>query len=253
VSYFARQILETLATPLVAAVLLALAAGILWMRGRRAPAGALLAVAGVLVYVLSLAAVGDALLRPLERRYHSIEGAASLPAVRYVVVLGSSYSPRSDVSPVAALDCEGLARIVEGVRVLRRLPGARLIVSGGAPSGREPSAHGYAQLAEDLGIDEASLIVLDHSLNTDAEARAIAAAIGSEPFLLVTSAWHMPRAMRLMDRVHARPIALPTGQQTGTPCASYWSCFLPSSTGLRRSERALHEYLGIAALDLHLE
>jgi uncharacterized SAM-binding protein YcdF (DUF218 family) len=252
--YFARHAVDALVDPLVVALLLGLLAALLWRRGRQAVGGWLLVSAGIVVYVFSLVPVGDLMLRPLERQYPSIGARAQLPAVRYVVVLGSSYSPRPDVSPVSALDCEGLVRIVEGVRMVRRLPGARLIVSGGAPAGREPVAHGYARLARDLGIDETSITVLDTPLNTDAEARSIAAAIGSQPFLLVTSAWHMPRAMRLMDRARAEAIPVPIGQQTGAPCGSYlWSCFLPGSAGLRRTELAVHEYLGLAALALNLE
>jgi uncharacterized SAM-binding protein YcdF (DUF218 family) len=247
-----RRALEILATPLVAALLLSLAAGVAWGRGRRRIAASLWLCAGLGVYALSLVPVGDAMLEPLERRY-PWSATQPLPVVRYVVVLGSGYAPRAGVSPAGALDSEGLVRIVEGVRAMRRLQGARLIVSGGGPAGREPAAHGYAQLAADLGIEATSIIVLDHSLNTAAEARSVAQATAGEPFLLVTSAWHMPRAMRLMARARARAIPLPTGQRTGEPCEPRWSCLLPSATGGRRTELAIHEYLGLAALDLGLE
>lgn len=249
-----RHVVDTLTTPLVAALMLAVAAGLLRLGGRRRSAAIVLACAGLWVYVFSLVPVGDVMLRPLEDEYRSIEvPGAGLPAVRYVVVLGSGYFPRAGVSSVAALDCEGLVRIVEAVRVIRQLPGARLILSGGAPGGREAAAHGYAALVRDLGVDGNSLMVLDRSLTTAAEARSVAAAIGSQPFLLITSAWHMPRAMRLMDRAGAHAIPLPTGRQTGVPCESYWVCLLPSSLGLIRTGRALHEYVGLAAMALNLD
>jgi uncharacterized SAM-binding protein YcdF (DUF218 family) len=249
-----RHVVDVLATPLVAALLLSIAAAMPWFRGQRRLAGAMWLIAGLIVYVFSLAPVGDALLAPLERTYRwSGAGAAPLPAVRYVVVLGSAYAPRAGVSPVAAEDREGLMRIVEGVRAVRRLPGARLVVSGGALPGHESVAHGYAELARDLGVEETSLIVLDQSLNTAAEARSIAAAIGSEPFLLVTSASHMRRAMRLMARTRAKAIPLPTAQQTGDPCEPRWACLVPSPAGLSKTQLAIHEYLGLAALDLGLE
>src|SRR5438105_352826 len=190
-TYFARHLVDALTTPLVVALLLSIGAGVLWIRGRRRMAGALLACASVGVYLFSLVPLGDAMLGPLEHQYHSIGVRTALPSVRYVVVLGSSYAPRADVSAVAAQDCEGLVRIVEALRVIRRLPGARLVLSGGAAPGRVSPARGYAEVARDLGIDERSLIVLDTPLNTEAEARAIVAAIGMQPFLLVTSAWHM--------------------------------------------------------------
>lgn len=250
--YLMRHAVDALAAPLALALSLSLAAGLLWICCWRRLATALWACAGVTVYALSLVPVGNALLRPLENQYRWTEPGAALRSVHYVVVLGSGYLPRQGVSPVAALDRDGLVRIVEAVRVARRLQGARLILSGGAPDGWVPPARGYAEVASDLGIDPTSLMVLDKPLNTEAEARAIAAAIGSQPFLLVTSAWHMPRAMRLMHRARAQAIPLPTAQQGGTPC-TLWSCFLPSSAGLGRTERAIHEYLGLVALDLNLE
>jgi len=70
-SYIARHVVDALTTPLVAALLLAVAAALLWIRGRRRAAGALWVCTGVLVYVLSLVPVGDALLRPLETQYRS--------------------------------------------------------------------------------------------------------------------------------------------------------------------------------------
>jgi uncharacterized SAM-binding protein YcdF (DUF218 family) len=242
-----------LASPLVAAFLLAAAAAVPWLRGRRSLAGALWLGAALTVYLLSLRPVGDALLRPLEQQYFFNGSLTALPPLRYVVVLGSGYAPRPGVSPAAALDREGLVRVIEAVRAVRRLPGAHLILSGGAPAGREPPAHGYARLVVDLGVEESSLIVLDKPLNTAAEARSIAATVGTEPFLLVTSAWHMPRAMRLMARARTRAIPLPTGQESGEACRPRWSCLVPSSAGLGKTERAIHEYLGLAALDLGLE
>jgi uncharacterized SAM-binding protein YcdF (DUF218 family) len=225
----------------------------LWLRGHRRPASLLWVAAAGIAYVCSLVPVGEALLLPLESQFQPVTRPASLPPVHYIVVLGSGYVPRSGVSPVAALDCDGLRRLVEAVRIMRAVPGARLVLSGGAPVGRVPSALGYAQLAVDLGLDATSLMVLTAPVNTDGEAHAIAAAVGSQPFLLITSAWHMPRAMRLMNRVHAHAIPLPTAQLTGIACGPRWFCLLPSSAGLRETESAIHEYLGLAALDLNLE
>ena len=54
--------------------------------------------------------------------------------VTAIVVLGSWYEPRN-IGPIASLfDGEGLARISDGVRPALRIPSARLVVSGGAPS-----------------------------------------------------------------------------------------------------------------------
>ena len=163
------------------------------------------------------------------------------------MVLGSSYSPRDELPLTSAFGEAGLVRIVEGVRLIKRLGSVHLVVSGGAPPGRVASAAGYAELARELGVSDASLIVLDKPLDTGAEARAVVEAIGEEPFLLVTSAYHMPRAMKLMQRAGARPIPAPTGHQV-MPSDDFWGRLLPTSHGLRKTERAMHEYLGLVAL-----
>lgn len=245
--YAIKHCVGTLATPLVAALLIALAAAAFRIRRRTRIAGWLMLTAAAIVYFGAIGRVGNALLGPLERQYPPLRD-GSLPAVGNVMVLGSGYEPRGDIPVTAALDRDGLARIVEGVRLARRLGAVRLIVSGGAPPGETASAIGYAELARGLGINDASLVVLDAPLDTRAEAQGIAALIGAAPFVLVTSAYHMPRAVRLMERAGARPIPAPTGQLFREPANNNWRDWLPSSGGLGKTERALHEYLGLAVL-----
>ena len=246
-----RGAVEVLATPLTAALLLCVVGLIAWVRQRRRFAGALWIGAGLLVYIAALVPVGAALLRPLERYYAPPR--SPLPDLRYIVVLGSSYTPRPDLSVVSAQEREGLVRIIEGVRLLRLLPGAQLVVSGGARPGDVPGALGYAELARQLGVEPGALIVLDQPRNTAAEARALAVRLGAQPFLLITSAWHMPRAMRLMERAGAHAVPLPTGQESEFSCRPWWACTLPSSRALGMTDRALHEYLGLAAVALNLQ
>jgi uncharacterized SAM-binding protein YcdF (DUF218 family) len=244
---FFKHVAGVLAAPLVLALLVAAAAGVFRLRGRGRIAAWLVALAGAIAWLGSTANIGNMLLRPLEREYASLRDDQPLPAVEWIVVLGSSYRPRGDIPVTAALDADGLTRIVEGVRLARKYRSIRLVVSGGAPEGGRP-AQGYAEMARGLGIDGGSLVISDQPLDTDAEAHAIAKLIGSAPFILVTSAYHMPRAVRVMRRAGARPIPAPTGQQVYESVDNVWLEFLPSSAGLRRTEVALHEWLGLAAL-----
>jgi uncharacterized SAM-binding protein YcdF (DUF218 family) len=57
----------------------------------------------------------------------------------------------------------------------------------------------------------------------------------------------MPRAMLLMRQYGANPIAAPTGQRAFGSIRVSWRDFVPGSGGLGDSERALHEYAGLAA------
>lgn len=238
--------MSALATPLVIALLIAAVGVLCGAMGRRRTRSWLLAVAAVVAYLGSIVPVGDALLLPLERKYPPLR-ADAIPPIAYVVVLGSGYAPRNGIPITAAIDSDGLVRIAEAVRLARQVDHVRLIVSGGAPPGRSAPATGYAELARDFGIDSASLTILDGPLDTAAEASEVARLLVDTPFLLVTSAYHMPRAMHFMQLAGARPVPAPTGHRVNAGADWAWHNLLPTAGGLGKTERALHEYLGLLA------
>lgn len=247
---FLRQFAGLLGTPLVVALLVG-AIGVALSRIRRPrAAGGLFLLSVVTAYVGSLDPVGNLLLVPLERQYPVLRESELPPGLRYIVVLGSSYSPGEGVPISAALDREGLARCMEGLVLARRVRTAQVVVTGGAPDGRAPPALGCAALAGSLGLADGAMVVLPMGVNTQGEARAVAGLVGAEAFALVTSASHMPRAMRYMERAGVRAIPVPVGHLADL---SHWgglTDLLPGSRGLRKTETALHEYLGLASLSL---
>ena len=236
------------ANPLLMSALIAII-GLLLRRARPRGGRALMVAGALLAYLASTSWVGDALLAPLENQYPPFD-VTRAPEVSDIVVLGSGFEPRDHIPVTGALDGAGLARIVEGVRLATLRPGTRLLVSGGAPPGYSAGAHGYAQLAGDLGIAGSAVVVLDHALNTAQEAHDVAAVLGHAPFILVTSAYHMPRAMRLMRRAGANPVPAPTEQLHRAGLEPFG--LFPGSHGLRKTEAALHEYLGLAAILLNI-
>jgi uncharacterized SAM-binding protein YcdF (DUF218 family) len=246
--YLAKKSLEALLSPLALSLLIAAVALICWRLKRLRLARTLFIAAAAIIYVGSFPIVGDALLGPLEHRYPPLRQDEPPPAADYVVVLGAGYLPHDDVPVTAALNEDGLARVVEAVRIALRLNGARLVVSGGAPAGQIPTAIGYAELARGLGISQGSLVLLDTPLDTRAEARAVAALVGRAPFILVTSAYHMPRAMLELQRAGVQPIPAPTGQLVLGSHIGDLGAWLPNSGALRKVERALHEYVGLMLL-----
>jgi uncharacterized SAM-binding protein YcdF (DUF218 family) len=250
VSHAFNQAVGLLSSPLLIALWLAAVAAALAWRGRPRAGRTVLACAAVVAYLFCTPLVGRALLRPLEDQYPAMT--APPPPVGYIVVLGSGYVPHPDMPVTAALDSEGLTRIVEGLRLLRQLPAARLVVSGAGLSAQGGTALGYAQLAQALGIPADRIIVLDRPHDTRAEASEVARLTGSMPFVLVTSAYHMPRAVLLSRRSGAQLIAAPTGQRTTVEQRLSWRDFLPGSGGLRDCELALHEYLGLLAIAVGL-
>jgi uncharacterized SAM-binding protein YcdF (DUF218 family) len=247
-----KLIAGVLSNPLLLAFILA-GVGLLLLRGSRRRTGAwIIAGSAALAYLASTSLIGNALLLPLERQYPAFESTQAV-GVHDIVVLGSGYVPHDRIPVTGALDADGLARIVEGVRLARSRPDSRLLVSGGAPPGSMPSALGYARMAAELGIDRSALIVMDRALDTAQEAREVFALLGPSPFILVSSAYHLPRAMRLMRRAGANPVPAPTGQMLRAQSTNERIGLIPSSRGLRETEAALHEYLGLAAVNWGIE
>ncbi len=241
---------ELVKPPLFLSLLLIIAA-ILWLLRRRRAAGILLVTSLALAYLASTGLVANALLKPLTGGY--LSPLDHPPPVRYVVVLGAAYNWRPDIPVNAALESDGLPRIIEGVRLLRLLPGAHLVVSGGFKHPEHPelySARGYAKMAETLGVDPAAIIRLETPLDTATEAREVAKLLHAEPFLLVTSSDSMLRAMRLMEREGAHAVPAPA---TRVASQFDWDQLLPSARAMRDTEGCIHEYVGLAAIALGLD
>jgi uncharacterized SAM-binding protein YcdF (DUF218 family) len=245
-NHFLSRLVGGLVSPLAWGFLIFVAGAIFRLSGRRRIATVLWSTAGLLVYLSAVAPVANALLAPLESRYPPLADTRKLLPVRYIVVLGSSYTPRDGIPITAALGGDALPRIAEGVRLMRQMPGVKLVVSGGATENWPPSALGYAEFAREFGVDEASIVKLDRPRDTAEEATVVSALVGDSPFILVTSAYHMPRAMRLMRAAGTHPIPAPTGQLVSRQVGFDARRWLPQSASIVKTERALHEYIGLA-------
>jgi uncharacterized SAM-binding protein YcdF (DUF218 family) len=88
------------------------------------------------------------------------------------------------------------------------------------------------------------------SRNTRENARQVAALLGARcqaPWLLVTSAWHMPRAVAEFESVGCRVTPYPVDFRTGVSTA--WSDY-SLARSLVQWQTALHEWLGLAVYAL---
>jgi uncharacterized SAM-binding protein YcdF (DUF218 family) len=162
------------------------------------------------------------------------------------VVLGGGSSADEGLPAVMRLSEGSLARLVEGIRLQRQLPGSRLMLSGGSVFGSDPDSTTMRALAIDLGVDPAVLELDNVSPDTETQAEVVRALLGTEEFYLVTSASHMPRALALFRKAGTNPLPAPTHFLTQKDNGLSPSDFFPSSGGLRRAEATTYEYLGLA-------
>jgi len=223
---------------------------IYWTRHGRAGRGAL-ATGLTLLILFSNKRVSRWLIRPLESRYPAIPELvaargvpADLAACQFVIVLGGGNGFSPGMAANNLLSSGSLARIVEGVRLLRHVSHARLVVSGPGGPKRETHATVLARTAQTLGIPAERILYIDQARDTEEEAIAARRLPGDTPVALVTSAWHMPRAMALFRHAGLRAIPCPADYTTHAGDDADFSDLLCDVSSLERSTLAVRERIG---------
>ncbi len=187
--------------------------GVVLLLLRRAPRQRRWLIGGGLAWLALLSNnwVGTRLVRPLEAQYPPVPELvanrpvpADLAACRFVVVLGSGHADAEGFSANNELCLPAQSRILEGVRLLRMLPGAMLIVSGPGKPGLLTHAEVLARAAVALGVSRERILEIDTARDTEDETVALRKIVGLAPVALVTSAWHMPRAVALARHAGVR-------------------------------------------------
>lgn len=184
-------------------ILLALALALSLLRRHRLARTALV-IALIVLVVGAFTTLGAVLIQPLEARF------APPPAppaeVAGIIVLGGGMSPAINaVRGGYELNRSG-DRFVEALRLARLHPQARLLISGGSGAllpGSDSEAAAGARFFTALGVAPERLVLEDRSRNTAENARYSRALLDpqlGEVWLLVTSAFHMPRAVGLFRR-----------------------------------------------------
>ena len=202
----------------------------------------IITVGWLALLLLSLQPVADSLLKPIEDNYATWRHQQS---VNYVVVLGGGYTWNPDWAPSSNLISNSLPRLAEGIRLWRENPGSKMIFTGAAAKTNPVSAaETGARVAESLGVPRRDIIVLDQPKDTEEEASTVKAMIGDAPFLLVTSASHLPRAMIFFHHVGLHPLPAPANQLAITSPLNPWERAIPSPVWLMHSDRASYETLG---------
>jgi len=126
--------------------------------------------------------------------------------VKWVVVLGGGQNNHPQLPVTNQISPESLVRLTEAVRIYRAIPGSKIILSGDAIFNRVTEAETLSKTAVIMNINPRDLVLEDKSTDTEEEARYIQKIIGKDPFILVTSAFHMPRSMALFQKQGLSPI-----------------------------------------------
>ncbi|MEN8213518.1 MAG: ElyC/SanA/YdcF family protein [Pseudomonadota bacterium] len=237
--FILKKIISALLMPLSVGLILILAALYFLSRNNTRMSKILMLVSFVWIAVMSYTPFSDLLMSPLESQYPALE---EFPKdIGYVMVLGAGHTTNDELPMTSQLGRSAMFRLAEGIRVLRQLDDAKLIVSG--YSGTDPTPHALMQkkMAVLLGVREERIIARYAPKDTREEAADIKPILNNQDFILVTSASHMPRAMAIFNEEGLYPYAAPTYHLAKDASDDF---SIPDATGLMSSEYALHEYLG---------
>jgi uncharacterized SAM-binding protein YcdF (DUF218 family) len=135
--------------------------------------------------------------------------AKDLSACKYVMVLGGGVNYHKDRSALGRLGRPTLARLMEGMRIARVVPEAKLIVSGAGPEEGLSAALEQERALASLGMERGRIARFDSTRDTREEIEALKKLAGVAPVALVTSASHLRRAMALCEEMGVRAVPCP--------------------------------------------
>jgi uncharacterized SAM-binding protein YcdF (DUF218 family) len=209
---------------------------------------AVLAIAETLV--MSFPPVADMLVDSLQDKARA--AAAEAPSCCYdaIVVLGGGMTaavPPFLMEPDLA---DAADRVWYAAQLYHRGVARRIIVSGGSlsPLNTGPAtteAEAMRRFLIDLGVPADAIVSEGNSLNTLENIRNVRAMVGDGRVALVTSAYHMPRALKIARQGNLDVGAFPTDWHLPAKARPAWENWIPSVGAMAWSSTALREHMAL--------
>ena len=244
--FFIKKIIQPFLMPSGFTFILLFVGTILILR-RKNKIGKYFLILGLIFYYLfSITPVSNFLLKNLENRYHPLQK-YDISVNTIVVLTGGRRNSFSDLPITNKLGNGSVFRLLEAIRLYYLLNKPKIIISGGSGNPFLPNlqtAKIMAELTMVLGIPKNKLFWEIKSRDTYESAKEIKKLVGNKAFILVTSAYHMPRAMFIFKKLGMYPIPAPADYLGQDKKYSFFD-FIPHPLELWKSDLAFHEYLGI--------
>jgi uncharacterized SAM-binding protein YcdF (DUF218 family) len=164
--------------------------------------------------------------------------ASERTGIRRVVILAAYAESDQGIPLSARVNGASAFRVLEALSLLQSVPDSMVIVSG---EGAAPAIMREVLVA--AGVPPERILVDSESSNTFESAKHLSPLLGSAPFLLVTSAGHMPRALGVFVKAGMNPRPVPTHFMARRNWLA--TQYLPSPAHLEYSDLAISEYVAV--------
>lgn len=239
------KLLALLTYPLTQALLLCLLALLMVFLGRLRIAMSALVVSTGWLYLCSTAFFADFMMGTLEEDYRP-KALSVVPQAQAIVVLGGATRGDAHLGSLGDLNTHA-DRLVHAANLYRAGKAPLVLVSGGGAPGARPEAEVMEDILEVMGVPRRAVFREGLSRNTRDNAVHSANMLkgkGVQRILLVTSAFHMRRAVPLFERQGFEVIPAPTDYQR-LVAGAVVPAWLPTVDDLQRSTIALREHAAL--------
>ena len=176
------------------------------------------------MFLIAWGPFGNLMLKPLENTYPRL---TKIPKnIEYILLLGGDRDKRA----------------WEALRLYHQIPNVKIITSGFSLHDSISDAQKTANLLIESGIPKEKISMQEGAKTTFEEAIYMKKRVGEKPFILITAAYHMPRAMGLFEKAGLHPIPAPADFNRPNENGIF-SVF--QAKQLYKTEHAWHEYIGL--------
>jgi uncharacterized SAM-binding protein YcdF (DUF218 family) len=210
----------------------------------------LMVTALVLLAICAYSPLANFLLYPLEQRFPKWDNSRGEPDG--IIVLGGPLEADLSAAHGVPVISGAADRLIGAATLAHRYPNARLVYTGGSPNllHNDAKEADYATaLFQGLGIPKSRLTMERQSRNTRENAEFSKAVVKPKPgerWLLVTSAYHMPRSIGLFRKAGFPVEAYPVDWKVGTR-EDLFKYYVIANDGLQLVDTGVREWLGLIA------
>ncbi len=244
-SYILTKLLPLFIYPLGLAICLSLFALFLLLAGRKRVAGLCIALSIGVLWTASTSVVADSVIASLEHHYPPI-AAETMPTADVILILGGV--TRGTVPGTGMTDLnDGVDRLIHGARLFQAGKAPLVVLTGGNAEGFQPESEAMADVLQLMGVPDKAMLLESKSRTTyqnGVNTVSLLKQRGIHKVLLVTSAYHMRRAVMVFEKLGITVIPAATDYQIVERSKTILD-WLPQAEALSTTSKGIKEYIGI--------